>query len=160
ITSDDNPVPGYHFAAGQVKWLNKTLMIARPVVLYVNDVPILWLPFIFNDIRPGRRSGVLVPRFGLNDLVRPTRGYRRHVSNLGYCLVLNDYIDVLGSADWFAGTSYSFRGDLHYRWLDRFLQGGLSYSRLTQLDAQAHSNQITWFHSQSFNSRTRFAANV
>ncbi|HJQ64787.1 MAG TPA: twin-arginine translocase subunit TatC, partial [Gemmatimonadales bacterium] len=84
ITSDERPVPGYHFAAGEVKWLNKTLMVARPVVLYVRDVPILWLPFIFNDIRPGRRSGILVPRFGLNDLVRPTRGYRRHVSNLGY----------------------------------------------------------------------------
>lgn len=160
ITSDERPVPGYHFAAGEVKWLNKTLMVARPVVLYVRDVPILWLPFIFNDIRPGRRSGILVPRFGLNDLVRPTRGYRRHVSNLGYYWVMNDYIDVLGSADWFAGTSFSVRGDLHYRWLDRFLQGGISYSRLTELDGTAHSDQINWNHSQSFNSRTHFSANV
>jgi len=160
ITSDERPVPGYHFAAGEVKWLNKTLMVARPVVLYVRDVPILWLPFIFNDIRPGRRSGVLVPRFGLNDLVRPTRGYRRHVSNLGYYLVVNDYIDVLASADWFAGTSFSLRGDLHYRWLDRFVQGALAYSRLTELDATAHSDHITWYHNQSFNSRTRFAASV
>ena len=160
ITSDERPVPGYHFAAGEVKWLNKTLMVARPVVLYVRDVPIIWLPFIFNDIRPGRRSGILVPRFGLNDLVRPTRGYRRHVSNLGYYYVMNDYIDVLGSADWFAGTSFSVNGELHYRWLDRFVQGGLSYSRLTELDATAHSDRIGWNHSQSFNSRTRFAANV
>lgn len=160
ITSDDRPVPGYHFAAGEVKWLNKTVMVARPAVLYVRDVPIMWLPFIFQDIRPGRRSGILVPRFGLNDLVRPTRGYRRHVSNIGYYLVLNDYVDILGSADWFAGTSFSLRGDLHYRWLDRFVQGGLSYSRLTQLDAPAHSDQIIWNHAQSFNSRTRFAASV
>ena len=160
ITSDERPVPGYHFAAGEVKWLNKTVMVARPAVLYVRDVPILWLPFIFQDIRPGRRSGMLVPRFGLNDLVRPTRGYRRHVSNIGYYLVLNDYIDVLGSADWFAGRSFSLRGDLHYRWLDRFVQGGLSYSRLTQLDATAHSDQIYWNHAQSFNSRTRFAASL
>jgi Tat protein translocase TatC len=160
ITSDDRPVPGYHFAAGEVKWLSKTVMVARPAVLYVRDVPILWLPFIFQDIRPGRRSGVLVPRFGLNDLVRPTRGYQRHVSNVGYYLVLNDYIDVLGSADWSAGRNFSLRGDLHYRWLDRFVQGGLSYSRLTQLDAPAHSDHIIWNHSQSFNSRTRFAASI
>ncbi len=160
ITSDERPVPGYHFAAGEVKWLNKTVMVARPVVLYVRDVPILWLPFIFNDIRPGRRSGILVPRFGLNDLVRPTRGYRRHVSNLGYYLVLNDYVDVLGTADWFSGTSFSLRGDLHYRWLNQFVQGGFSYSRLTQLDTPAHSDQIVWNHVQSFNSRTRFAASV
>lgn len=160
ITSDERPVPGYHFATGEVKWLNKSVMVARPVVLYVRDVPILWLPFIFQDIRPGRRSGILVPRFGLNDLVRPTRGYRRHVSNIGYYFVLNDYIDVLTSADWFSGTSFSARGQLHYRWLDRFVQGGLSYSRLTQLDATAHSDQILWNHNQSFNNRTRFAASV
>jgi Tat protein translocase TatC len=160
ITSDERPVPGYHFAAGRVKWLNKNVMVARPAILYVRDVPIMWLPFIFQDIRPGRRSGVLVPRFGLNDLVRPTRGYRRHISNVGYYVVLNDYVDVLASADWFAGTSFSLRGDVRYRWLDRFVQGALSYSRLTQLDATAHSNQIVWSHSQSFNSSTRFAASV
>ncbi len=160
ITSDDRPVPGYHFAAGEVKWLNKTVMVARPAVLYVRDVPIMWLPFIFQDIRPGRRSGMLVPRFGLNDLVRPTRGYQRHVYNIGYYLVLNDYIDVLGSADWASGRSFTVRGELNYRWLDRFVQGGLRYSRLTQLDATAHSDQILWNHSQSFNSRTRFAASV
>src|SRR2546422_3123859 len=51
ITSDDHPVPDYHFATGQVKWLNKNVMVARPAVLYVHDVPIMWLPFIFNDIR-------------------------------------------------------------------------------------------------------------
>lgn len=160
ITSDERPVPGYHFAAGEVKWLNKNVMVARPAVLYVRDVPILWLPFIFQDIRPGRRSGLLVPRFGINDLVRPTRGYRRHVSNLGYYFVLNDYVDVLASADWFSGTSFAVNGQMHYRWLDRFMDGSLSYSRLSQLDAPAHSSQITWYHTQSFNSRTRFAASV
>src|SRR5205823_1735878 len=70
ITSDDNPVPDYHFGTHQVKWLSKNVMVGRPAVLYIRDVPIMWLPFIFNDIRPGRRSGILVPRFGLNDLVR------------------------------------------------------------------------------------------
>jgi Tat protein translocase TatC len=160
ITSDERPVPGYHFAAGEVKWLNKNVMVARPAVLYVRDVPILWLPFIFQDIRPGRRSGLLVPRFGLNDLVRSTRGYRRHVSNLGYYLVLNDYIDFLASADWFSGTSFSVNGQMHYRWLDRFVDGRLSVSRLSQLDAPARSSQISWFHTQSFNNRTRFAASV
>jgi Tat protein translocase TatC len=160
ITTDERPVPGYHFAAGEVKWLNKSVMVARPAVLYVRDVPILWLPFIFKDIRPGRRSGLLIPRFGLNDLVRPTRGYRRHVSNLGYYFVLNDYIDVLASADWFSGTSFSLNGEMHYRWLNRFVDGRLSYSRLSQLDETAHSNQITWYHAQSFNSRTRLAASV
>src|SRR5438309_409383 len=99
ITSSDLPVPDYHFAAHEVKWLNKNVMVARPAVLYIRDVPILWLPFIFQDIRPGRRSGILVPRFGLNDLVRPTRSYQRHVANLGYYWVLGNYADLLLSGD-------------------------------------------------------------
>ena len=60
------------------------MLVARPVVLYVRDVPILWLPFMFQDMRPGRHSGILMPQFGFNDLVRPDRSYNRQISNIGY----------------------------------------------------------------------------
>src|SRR2546425_776743 len=158
ITSDDHPVPDYHFATGQVKWLNKNVMVARPAVLYVRDVPILWLPFIFQDIRPGRRSGILVPRFGLNDLVRPTRSYQRHFSNLGYYWVINDYADLLASVDWYAGRNVTLNARSRYRWLDRFVTGSVSYQRVDQLGNPASSSSISWQHNQSFDSRTTVTA--
>ena len=68
VTSCDLPEPSYHFAAKEVKWLNKYVMVARPAVLYVRDVPVMWLPFMFQDIRPGRRSGVLTPLARFTDL--------------------------------------------------------------------------------------------
>ena len=160
ITSSDLPVPDYHFEARQVKWVNKTVMVARPAILYVRDVPVMWLPFIFQDIRPGRRSGILIPRFGLNDIVRPTRNYHRHIANLGYYWVVNDYVDALASADWFAGTSFTVRAQTRYRWLTQFVNGGFSFSHLGQLDTPATSDQIMWTHDQQFSSRTRFAASV
>jgi Tat protein translocase TatC len=160
FTSDPQPVPDYHFAAGQVKWINKSTMIARPAVLYVRDVPIMWLPFIFQDIRGGRRSGIMFPRFGLNDLVRPTRRYSRHFSDLGYYFVINDYVDVLVTGDWFAGRYMSVHGQAQYRWLDRFMQGSLTYTRMVQLDRAATNNTIGWSHSQRFDSRTSFNASV
>lgn len=160
FTSDPQPVPDYHFAAGQVKWINKNVMVARPAVLYVRDVPIMWLPFIFQDIRSGRRSGILVPRFGLNDLVRPSRRYARHVTDLGYYFAINQYVDLLVSGDWYAGRSVSLRAQSKYRWLDRFMQGGLSYTRTTELDRAATASRIGWYHSQTFDSRTRFNASV
>ncbi len=160
FTSDPQPVPDYHFAAGQVKWINKRTMIARPAVLYVRDVPIMWLPFIFQDIRGGRRSGILFPHFGLNDLVRPTRHYSRHFSDLGYYFAVNDYLDVLFSGDWYAGRYVSMHGQAQYRWLDRFLQGSLSYTHSTQLDQHSTNTGISWSHSQRFDSRTDFNANV
>ena len=160
FTSDPQPVPDYHFAAGQVKWISKNVMVARPAVLYIRDVPILWLPFIFQDIRSGRRSGILVPRFGLNDLVRPTRNYSRQVTGLGYYFVINDYVDLQVSGDWYAGRSVSFHAQSRYRWIDRFVQGGISYTRTTELPRHATSSRIGWTHSQAFDSRTHFSASV
>ena len=160
FTSDPQPVPDYHFSAGQVKWINKRTMIARPAVLYVRDVPIMWLPFIFNDIRGGRRSGILFPRFGLNDLVRPTRHYSRHMTDLGYYFVVNDYLDVLVTGDWFAGRYVAIHGQAQYDWLDRFVHGTLSYSRQMQLDQPSTNTRIGWSHAQRFNSRTDFNAHL
>jgi len=160
FTSDPQPVPDYHFAAGRVKWINKRTMIARPAVLYVRDVPIMWLPFIFQDIRGGRRSGILFPRFGLNDLVRPTRHYARHVSDFGYYFALNDYVDVLFAGDWFSGRYLQFHGQAQYHWIDRAMDGQFTYSRMTQLDQTAENTRIGWNHSQRFNARTSFNAHV
>jgi Tat protein translocase TatC len=160
FTSDPQPVPDYHFAAGQVKWISKHTMIARPAVLYVRDVPIMWLPFIFNDIRGGRRSGILFPRFGLNDLVRPTRHYSRHLTDLGYYFAVNDYMDVLFSGDWFAGRYVQFHGQAQYQWLDRFMTGQITYSRMSELDRPGVNTRIGWNHSQRFNSRTSFNAHI
>ena len=160
VTSDDNPVPDYHFATGQMKWLNKNVMVARPAVLYIHDVPIMWLPFIFQDVRRGRRSGILVPRFGLSDIVRPTRRYQRHVANLGYYFVVNDYVDFLVSGDWYADRYLALKGQTRYRWLDHFINGGLSFERYSQLDIPGSSIRLGWQHQQSFSSRTSFNASV
>lgn len=164
ITSCDLPVPHYHFGAGSVKWVSNTILVARPAVLYVRDVPVLWLPFIFQDMRQGRRSGLLVPRFGINDIVRPNRGYQRHVNNVGFYLALNDYMDFQASLDWWSGTMVQVNGGLQYRWLDRFLDGSLSVSRIWEFggggSAGRRSLRLGWHHNQTFDLRTRFNANV
>src|SRR6267378_3368734 len=160
VTSDENPVPDYHFSTGEMKWLNKDVMVARPAVLYIHDVPIMWLPFIFQDVRKGRRSGILVPRFGLNDIVRPVRSYQRHVLNVGYYLAINDYVDFLISADWYAARYLSLRARSSYKWLDRFIDGSISFERYGQLDTPGSSIRLGWDHQQRFSSRTRFNARI
>jgi len=160
VTSDDNPVPDYHFATGEMKWLNKNVMVARPAVLYIHDVPIMWLPFIFQDVRKGRRSGILVPRFGLNDIVRPVRSYERHVLNVGYYWAINDYLDFLVKADWYASRYLSLRAAGSYKWLDRFIDGSISFERYGQLDFPGSSIRLGWQHQQRFSSRTHFSASV
>jgi Tat protein translocase TatC len=160
VTSCDLPDPHFHFAAGKVKWLNRHVMVARPAVLYVRDIPILWMPFIFQDIRSGRRSGMLVPRFGLNDLVRTSPDYDRHVSNVGYYWAISDYVDLLAAVDWFSGSHIQVRAQSHYRVLNHFVRGGLAFTRISQLDEQATSTRVSWNHQQQFSSRTSLTAAV
>ena len=162
ITSSDLPLPDYHFAAGEIKWVSNTIMVARPAILYVRDVPVLWLPFIFQDMRQGRRSGLLVPGFGLNDLVRPNRGYRRQLTNLGYYFAFSDYVDAQASMDWYSGNSVQFNGRLRYHWLDRFVRGDLAVSRIYESGqgGGSRSLQLILNHNQQFNLRTRLNANI
>jgi len=153
ITSCDLPVPHYHFSARQVKWVSRSVLVARPVVLYVRDVPILWLPFIFQDLRPGRHSGILVPQFGFNDLVRPNRSYNRQVTNIGYYWVPNDYLDLTGRLDWYSNRYLQYGIGGQYNWLNRFVSGSVAYSKQEQ-SGGGSSTTLRWDHQQTFDLST------
>jgi hypothetical protein len=159
ITSCDLPDAHYHFAARQVKWLNKRLMVSRPAVLYVADVPVLWLPFIFQDMRRGRRSGLIPPQFGLNDIVRNSPSYKRHVANLGYYWALNDYMDAQVTLDWYAQRFIAANGALNYVWLDRFIRGSLAYQDLHESGGST-SRRLSWRHDQQFSQDSRLNATI
>lgn len=160
ITSCELEEPHYHFATRQVKWVSKRLMVSRPAVLYVADVPIAWLPFVFQDTRRGRRSGVLPPQVGINDIVRFNAGYQRHVTNVGYYLAINDYMDAQGWLDWYAGRSLTMSGRFRYRWLDRFLEGGLELQKLNEYDTGLSSFMLNWRHNQQFSLNSQLSAAI
>jgi sec-independent protein translocase protein TatC len=153
ITSCDLPTPHYHFSARQMKWVSRSVMVARPVTLYVRDVPILWLPFIFQDMRPGRHSGILIPQFGINDLVRPTRGYNRQVTNIGYYWAPNDYLDFTGRLDWFSNRYVQYGVTGQYRWLDRFVAGTVGFNQQRQVGGGS-GLALRWDHRQQFDLST------
>ena len=153
ITSCDLPMPHYHFSAREVKWVSNSVIVARPVVLYVRDVPILWLPFIFQDTRPGRHSGILTPQFGPQrhhpdvEHLQPSadqpgvllghqRLRRRHVPG---GLVLGRYLQ--------AGVG------LNYRILNRFMNGTVNVSRQWQ-NGGGSANGLHWTHQQAFSLST------
>lgn len=159
ITSCDLPDPHYHFAARDVKWVSKTIMVSRPAVLYVADVPILWLPFIFQDLRKGRRSGLIPPQFGINDIVRNARSYQRHISNLGYYWAIGDYADAQTTIDWYSQRFTALNARLRYRWLDRFITGGLAYQELRESGGSV-SRRISLQHSQEFSLTSRLNASL
>ncbi len=153
ITSCDLPMPHYHFSGRQVKWVSRNVLVARPVVLYVRDVPILWLPFIFQDMRPGRHSGILIPQFGFNDVVRPNRSYNRQITNLGYYWAPNDYIDLTVRVDWYSNRFLQYGAGGQYSWLDRFMDGSVAFGQ-QQEEGGGSSTTVRWDHRQSFDLST------
>lgn len=167
ITSCLDTLPHYHFLAKELKRVSGSTLVARPAILYVQDVPVMWLPFIFQDIRTGRRSGMLTPRLGVAELVRNSPTYRRTVENLGYYFALNDYIDAQVSLDWRSSARATaadpgwvrMNAELRYRWLDRFVQGGIAVSR-NSLGNGSGNTAISWNHAQEFSSRTKFNTNL
>ena len=167
ITSCDLPEPHYHFQSSEVKIISKSLLVARPAVLYVSDIPVLWLPFIFQDMRSGRRSGIIPPRFGITDIVRTSPDYVRSVENLGYYFNINDYMDALVSYDWRSGTSNrngdvgynKFNGEYRYRWLNRFVSGGIRASYWTYSNGD-RTIGLNWAHSQQFSQSSSLNMNL
>jgi hypothetical protein len=167
ITSCDDSLPDYHFKSKQIKMISRSLMVARPAVLYIGDVPVMWLPFIFQDIRSGRRSGILTPRFGLSEVFRNSPTYRRHLENLGYYFALNDYTDAQVTLDWRSGSNSSpgdpgwvrFSGEWRYRWLNRFFTGRFAASKLAQRDGSGNT-AYSWAHQQDFSQTTHLTMDL
>lgn len=159
FTTCDLPEADYHFAAKEVKWVGQSVLVARPAVLYVRDIPIMWLPFLFQDTKPGRRSGILIPQFGINDIVRPTRTYNRQVTNIGYYFAPSDYYDATIRADWYANRHFDYSVELRYSLAGRFLNGSLGYLHQAQ-SGGGSSASYALTHNQQFNSTTTLSANL
>lgn len=168
ITSCLDPTPHYHFRAKELKRVSESVIVARPAIFYVQGVPVMWLPFIFQDIRTGRRSGMLTPRLGLAELVRNSPTYRRSVENLGYYFALTDYVDAQASVDWRSSARAGpeeypgftrLNAGIRYRWLNRFMSGSVAASR-TALSNGSKNLALSWSHNQEFSSRTRFTTSM
>jgi hypothetical protein len=129
FTSCELDEPHYHFETDELKIVRGRILVARPVRLYFGDVPVAWLPFIAQSLASGRASGLLTPRFSVNDIVRTSGGYRRRVSNLGYYWAMSEYSDALLAVDWFDDNYTALNANVQYRWLRRFLDGSLALRR-------------------------------
>jgi hypothetical protein len=166
VTACDDSIPDYYFKAKEIKRTGK-FVVARPAVLYIGDVPVMWLPFVFQDIRGGRHSGILPPNIGVSDIVRNSPSYRRNIEGLGYYFALSDYIDAQAFFDWRSSAGqtqvgdpgyFRYNGEVRYRWLDRFVAGNLAMSRTHQGDRT--NTAVTWGHQQSFTKNSSLSANI
>ena len=86
------------------------------------DVPVFWLPFMVQSLSQGRRSGVLMPRFGINDIARTSSRYNRRIEDVGFYWAINDYLGAEVTGDWWANNYTSLNLGFDYNVLSRFLR--------------------------------------
>ncbi len=166
ITACDDSIPDYYFRATEIKRTG-SFVVARPAILYIGDVPVMWLPFLFQDVRGGRHSGLLAPNIGVSDIVRNSPSYRRHVQGLGYYWAISDYMDAQASVDWRSSAGESdfndpgftrYTTEFHYRWLERYVTGSLAASQTSQ--GSSRNTAVTWVHGEDFTRNSSLRLNL
>lgn len=167
LTSCTDSIPDYHFAFKEVKKSAGNTLVARPAILYIRDIPVAWLPFIFQDTRAGRHSGILTPRFGLNTFIRNSQRYRREIDDFGYYWAINDYMGARVAFDWRSANGdpadgpgwTKYKGEWQYNWLDRYMSGNIA-ADYTRQSAGATNLAVSWQHAEQFTRTTSLNANV
>lgn len=85
-TCSDSP-PHYYFYAPKMKVYLGDMVIARPIYLYIYEIPMIMAPFWFVPISSKRKSGLLPFKAGNSNI------YGKFIRGFAYYHVLSDYAD-------------------------------------------------------------------
>ncbi|MDH4158401.1 MAG: putative LPS assembly protein LptD, partial [candidate division Zixibacteria bacterium] len=129
-TTCDADEPHFHFHSKNMKLIEGEKLIARPVVFYIERIPLLAIPYYVFPLKRGRHSGFLPFTFGKFE-----RG-DRYVKNVGYYWAASEYWDWQGSFDYHEKSqnlTFSSRVNFRKRYvLDGYVLG--SYLRDANYD--------------------------
>ncbi len=147
-TCNDSTHQHFYFYGRRMVVKPKETITARPVVLNIADVPVAVLPMIVAPLKSGRKSGLLTPKFGGDQV----QGY--YLSNLGFYYAPNDYWDATLKGDIIEGEEARFErstltGEVRYK--KRYvLDGNISYtSYLEEFDLANSGYDIRFAHNQN-----------
>jgi len=101
-TCNDSVEQHYFFYARRMTVTPKENIVASPVVLNIEGVPVAVLPLLVAPLKSGRRSGLLTPKFGGDQ----KQGF--YLRDLGLYWAINDYMDWIGKGDIVEGDQAKF----------------------------------------------------
>ncbi|MBI5464672.1 MAG: LPS-assembly protein LptD, partial [Ignavibacteriales bacterium] len=127
-------------------------IIARPVILYFGDVPVMALPYGIFPQQHGRTSGILIPTYG------ESSGQGRFLRDLGYYWAMSDYMDTRASVDFY--ERFGFLGRANFRYNKRYVLSGsadFDFNATTQGETQRRDYAFGATHQQIIDQYTRFS---
>ncbi len=147
--------PHFHFWAKRMKIIVGERVIAKPIVMYFGKIPVMALPFAMFPTEKGRRSGLVVPRYGTS----ATEG--RFLRELGYYWAINDYLDARATVDYYDRSGWLFKAGLNYA--KRYGFNGRITGSLTRKNFVSGTAERRWDlvvnHNQTLSKTSSFRAN-
>jgi len=117
-------------------------LVARNVVLYVKDVPVLYTPYMILPVNTDRQSGFLPPRFGYGS----SDGLK---VNLEYYWAINPSQDATISLDYRSIRGTGLGLDYRYK-LSRQSEGELRYTTFDDHITHGQRTETQFQHTQRF----------
>ena len=163
-TTCDHDTAHFHFESSKMKIIQNDVVVARPIILHLGQIPIFGIPLgIFPHKGGQRHSGWIMPSYGDNK----NRG--QYIQGLGFYWAPNDYWDskfTLGFGDK-QGTT--FRINTQYRLRYKF-SGSLNFFNRQYLSGtndimdlaenRNTSTTLRWTHKQELRNNQSLNANV
>ena len=101
--------PHYYFKANKMRIIVKKRAVAKPIYMYIADIPVFALPFGVFPMERGRRSGIIIPKFG-------TSSYGgNYLKRFGYYFAASQYWDATLLGHFYERTGTAYEGELRYK---------------------------------------------
>ncbi|HSG29392.1 MAG TPA: putative LPS assembly protein LptD, partial [Candidatus Krumholzibacterium sp.] len=120
-------------------------IISGPIVLYIGEIPVFYLPYLANSLRRDRHSGIIRPNFDIGINSRDGRFIR----GLGYYWATNDYTDFIFKTDFNENQNFRFLVDNRYK-LRYVLDGSANFNYFRNFNTNSNEWTIKGRHNQKF----------
>jgi hypothetical protein len=146
--------PHYYYKSNKMRILTGKRATAKPIIMYIEKVPIAAIPFGVFPMEKGRRSGIIIPTF------RNSSYGGNSLSNFGYYWAASNYWDATLLANFFEKTGMAYEGELRYN--KRYSFTGNIQGRYAPKDVTTGESIPRWSvnfrHNQTINETTSFNA--
>jgi lipopolysaccharide assembly outer membrane protein LptD (OstA) len=135
-TCDLEDDPHFFFRSDKMRIRLKKEVVAKPIIMYIADVPIFALPFAVFSLKRGRRSGIIIPKFGQTDFGG------RYLQDFGYYWAPSDYWDLTMLATFYEKTSIVYTGNFQYK--KRYVFNGRVNGSYSPKDVRTGQKRERW----------------
>jgi hypothetical protein len=146
--------PHFYYKSYQMRIITGKRGMAKPIIMYIADVPILAIPFGVFPMERGRRSGIIIPKFSNSSYGGNS------LRDFGYYWAASDYWDATLLLNFFERTGVTYEGEVRYN--KRYKLNGNVNAKYAPKDVTTGERIERWsvdfVHNQTLNETTSFNA--